>query len=121
MFFSSRPLEFVRDACRFARVFARTIEEHPLLVYLSALPFTPTTSPPYQIFHDVDLYPFISGGFQYSWSPLLLVVEHADEVNSRPMGHGSSPVQTIRPSESGIPSRVLTFQKCEVTRNLYGQ
>ena len=80
MFFSSRPLEFVRDASRFARVLARTIEEHPLLVYLFALPFTPTASPLYQIFHDVG--PFISGGFQYSWSPLLLVMEHADGVNS---------------------------------------
>jgi WD40 repeat protein len=67
-------LELVRDASRFARVFAPTIEEHPLLVYTSALPFIPTTSALYRTYHDADIHPSVLGGSQNSWTPLLLVM-----------------------------------------------
>src|ERR1700734_3287051 len=36
--------EFMCDACRFVQATGKPIEEHPLLVYLTALPFTPGDS-----------------------------------------------------------------------------
>jgi WD40 repeat protein len=52
-------------------------------VYFTALSFTPTTSIIYQKYHDSHVFPSISGGYQHSWSPLLLVLaEHEDSVNS---------------------------------------
>ena len=79
----ARLSELVRDACRFARCFARSIDEHPLLVYMSALPFTPMNTILYRTFHCADLYPSVLGGFQHSWSPLSLVMEaHFDVVNA---------------------------------------
>jgi WD40 repeat protein len=75
--------ELVCDTCRFAQTFANSIEEHPLLVYFSALPFAPLTSVIYQKFHNNALLPTISGGFERSWSPLLLTLaEHEGPVTS---------------------------------------
>jgi hypothetical protein len=56
--------EFIGDAFRFAQTFARSMEEHPLLVYMSALPMTPTNTTLYQTFHDPALCPSVLGGFQ---------------------------------------------------------
>jgi WD40 repeat protein len=75
--------ELIFDARRFAQTFADSIEEHPLLVYHSALPFAPTTSAVYRMFHNDQIFPFIVGGFQKSWSPLLMVLStHNDLVLS---------------------------------------
>jgi len=49
------------------------IADHPLSVYYSALPFTPTHSTLFQTFHDMLSFPTVVGGFETSWSPLLLV------------------------------------------------
>jgi WD40 repeat protein len=51
-------------------MFSGSIEEHPLLVYLTALPFTPINTLLYSTFVTDDI-PRIVGGFTQSWSPLL--------------------------------------------------
>jgi WD40 repeat protein len=73
--------DLVYDACRFARSFAHSIEEHPLLVYMTALPFTPTKTTLYQTFHRPALYPSVLRGFQHTWPPLLQILAgHVDAV-----------------------------------------
>lgn len=57
---------------RFCQAFTTVIEQHPLLVYSSALPFTPVNSVLYQTFKDEPLVPTIAGGFRDEWSPLLM-------------------------------------------------
>lgn len=47
-------------------------EHHPLLVYQSALPFTPTTTTVFRTFKDDPEAPTIAGGFREHWSPLLI-------------------------------------------------
>jgi WD40 repeat protein len=97
----TKILELVRDASRFARVFARTIEEHPLLVYLSALPFIPTTSALYRTYHDADIYPSVLGGSQNSWTPLLLVMpSYMKGVNS--VGFSPDGTRIVSGSEDNI-------------------
>jgi WD40 repeat protein len=41
---------------------------------MSALPFTPNHTTLYETSHDKNRYPWIEGGYQSSWSPLLLVL-----------------------------------------------
>jgi WD40 repeat protein len=66
--------ELVGDAARFVQTFASSIEEHPLLVYLSALPFTPIDTLLYKTFTNCDRdIPRIVGGYNSSWPPLLQV------------------------------------------------
>jgi WD40 repeat protein len=66
----TRLHELVGNASRFVQMFSGSIEEHPLLVYLTALPFTPVNTLLYSTFMTDDL-PRIVGGFSQSWSPLL--------------------------------------------------
>ena len=76
-------MALVRDACRFAQLFGHSMEAHPLLVYMSALPFTPTNTILYQTFHHPDVYPSITGDFQHTWSPLSLAITgHMSDVTS---------------------------------------
>jgi WD40 repeat protein len=70
----SNLIDLVRDGSRFTRTFGTSIKEHPLLVYFGALPFAPINSAIYKQFCDAQLFPTISGGYQQSWSPLLLVL-----------------------------------------------
>ncbi|KAI6138459.1 hypothetical protein BKA82DRAFT_4236015 [Pisolithus tinctorius] len=60
---------FVKDAERFCQAYAHVFERHPLLVYQSALPFTPTSSVIYKTFNEPTL-PQVDG-FRDQWSPLL--------------------------------------------------
>ncbi|KAI6135990.1 hypothetical protein F5141DRAFT_1059254 [Pisolithus sp. B1] len=60
---------FVRDAERFCQAYVHVFEQHPLLVYQSALPFTPTSSVIYKTFNEPTL-PQVDG-FRDQWSPLL--------------------------------------------------
>lgn len=53
-------------------------EVYPLSVYLSALPFTPINSALYRAFHDKDNFPSIAGGYEKSWSPLLMTFSSHD-------------------------------------------
>lgn len=77
----TRLSELVRDAHHFARVFSGFIEEHPLLVYVAALPFSPIHTTLYKTFHNSSLHLSVAGGFQQSWSPaLLLLTGHQKEV-----------------------------------------
>lgn len=56
------------------QTFSSSIEEHPLLVYLTALPFTPVHTLLYKTFMTHDL-PRIGGGFNKYWPPLLHMVQ----------------------------------------------
>ncbi|OJA08875.1 hypothetical protein AZE42_01734 [Rhizopogon vesiculosus] len=64
--------DLLADAVRFCQAFTPVIEQHPLLVYNSALPFTPVNSVLYQVFKDELLIPTVAGGFRDEWSPLLM-------------------------------------------------
>jgi WD40 repeat protein len=61
--------ELIGDASRFILIFASSIEEHPLLVYLSALPFTPKSTLIYKTYNDCGI-PWITGGYN-RWPPSL--------------------------------------------------
>ncbi|KAF9225142.1 hypothetical protein BS17DRAFT_580275 [Gyrodon lividus] len=63
---------FAKDAVRFCQAYTHVYEQHPLLVYQSALPFTPTTSVVFQTFKDDADLPYVAGGFREHWSPLLI-------------------------------------------------
>jgi hypothetical protein len=56
----------VYDGHRFAQYFANTIEEHPLLFYVTALPFTPANTSIYKRFYDNRL-PKVVCGVEKSW------------------------------------------------------
>jgi WD40 repeat protein len=63
-------------------MFSASIEEHPLLVYLTALPFTPINTLLYSTFMTDDI-PRIVGGFNQSWPPLLHMFQaHKNRVES---------------------------------------
>ncbi|KZP02221.1 WD40 repeat-like protein, partial [Athelia psychrophila] len=64
---------FVHDAHRFAQYFSSTIEKHPLLIYTSAIPFTPHDTLIYKSFHHNKL-PHIVSGLDSTWPPLLQVL-----------------------------------------------
>jgi WD40 repeat protein len=64
--------DLLADAVRFCQAFTAVIEQHPLLVYSSALPFSPTNSILYQLFKDELSIPVVAGGFRDEWSPLLM-------------------------------------------------
>ncbi|KAG0706667.1 hypothetical protein DFH29DRAFT_136855 [Suillus ampliporus] len=64
--------DLLADAVRFCQAFTAVIEQHPLLVYSSALPFTPINSVLYQIFKDELSIPIVAGGFRDQWTPLLM-------------------------------------------------
>lgn len=75
-------LELLLEAHRFAQTFAATISDHPLLIYASALPFTPTNSVLYKRYQDHAM-PRVAGGYQETWSPLLSVLsDHLGSVNA---------------------------------------
>ena len=61
----------IGEASRFCQLFANEIEEHPLLVYYSALPFTPSESIIYKSFHRSH-YPRFAG-VPPQWSAVLRV------------------------------------------------
>jgi WD40 repeat protein len=44
-----------------------------LLIYTAALPFTPINTLLYRTFHKTNDFPWITGGFELEWAPLLLV------------------------------------------------
>lgn len=80
---STRLSRLVADGHRFAQAFMTSMEEHPLLIYLTALPFTPIDSILYKTFHDKETFPWIAGGFEKAWSPLQMQIRgHSDGVSS---------------------------------------
>ena len=73
---------FVDDADRFARYFKRTIRQHPLLVYSSALPFTPHDTIIYKTFYH-DRLPHVAIGMELKSITLLQTIyDYKAEVNS---------------------------------------
>ncbi|KAG2342057.1 hypothetical protein BDR05DRAFT_424914 [Suillus weaverae] len=85
------------DAVRFCQAFAAVIEQHPLLVYSSALPFSPTNSVLYQLFKDELSIPVVAGGFRDEWSPLLMdILRPGGEVTSLSLSSdGSQLISTV--------------------------
>jgi len=75
-------LDFVRDAWYFAQTFAAFIDEHPLLIYLGALPFTPTTHLCIKYSMTLRRVRTVTGGFPLSWAGLQLVLSHTGSVTS---------------------------------------
>ncbi|KAF8555069.1 hypothetical protein OG21DRAFT_1439273 [Imleria badia] len=63
---------FTKDAVRFCQAYTHVYEQHPLLVYRSALPFTPRATTLFQRFKDDPEVPIVAGGFREHWSPLLI-------------------------------------------------
>ncbi|KAF7970202.1 hypothetical protein HWV62_24790 [Athelia sp. TMB] len=64
----------VHDAQRFAQCFVHTINEHPLLIYTSALTFTPKDTLIYKTFHHPQL-PRVVTGSETIWPPQLQVLQ----------------------------------------------
>ncbi|KZP17443.1 hypothetical protein FIBSPDRAFT_957250 [Athelia psychrophila] len=78
----SKVYHLVHDAYRFTQYFANTIIEHPLLIYASALPFTPHDTIVYKTFHNTKL-PHVTSGIDPTWPPLLQVLlGHVNSVRS---------------------------------------
>lgn len=74
--------ELIHDGHRFTQTFINAIDEHPLLIYSTALPFTPVDTLLYKTFHDRELLPVLSVGYEKTWSPLICVHEHNANVHS---------------------------------------
>ncbi|EGO05416.1 hypothetical protein SERLA73DRAFT_149548 [Serpula lacrymans var. lacrymans S7.3] len=64
--------DLVSDAVRFSQAFIMVIEHHPLLVYASALPFTPIMTALFQQFHETHTFPRVAGGFRQGWPSVLM-------------------------------------------------
>src|SRR5882724_7921419 len=73
--------QLVYDGHRFAQYFANTIEEHPLLLYTSALPFAPTNMSIYEKFYHKGL-PKVVCGVEKMWPRLLQLFQGHDEAVS---------------------------------------
>jgi WD40 repeat protein len=67
-----RLQELIQDGHRIALASATLIEEHPLNIYMIALPFSPVDTTLYRNFHDTTKFPRIAHGAETAWSPLLL-------------------------------------------------
>ncbi|KAG2107852.1 hypothetical protein BD769DRAFT_1500468 [Suillus cothurnatus] len=89
--------KLLADAVRFCQAFTAVIEQHPLLVYSSALPFSPTDCVLYQLFKDELSIPVVAGGFRDEWSPLLMDIPRpGGEVTSLSLSpDGSQLISTI--------------------------
>jgi WD40 repeat protein len=66
--------QLVYDGHRFAQYFANTITEHPLLLYTTALPLTPTNTSIYKKFYHNHL-PEVVRGVEKIWPQQLLQLQ----------------------------------------------
>ncbi|KAF8646088.1 hypothetical protein AX14_009113 [Amanita brunnescens Koide BX004] len=74
--------QLVYDGYRFAQYFANTIKAHPLLLYSTALPFTPTNTSIFKNFYHSHL-PKVVCGVDKMWRPELMKLQgHRSTVNS---------------------------------------
>ena len=74
--------QLLYDGHRFAQYFANSIKEHPLSLYTTALPFTPTNTSIFKKFHQNHL-PKVVCGVEKMWPKQLMQLKgHYDEVNS---------------------------------------
>lgn len=74
--------QLIYDSYRFTQAFINTMEEHPLLIYRTALPFTPVETLLYKTFHNKIDSPWLSVGWEKSWSPLICIHEHKQNVHA---------------------------------------
>ncbi|KAF7966597.1 hypothetical protein HWV62_37809 [Athelia sp. TMB] len=73
--------DFVQDAHHFARYYEHTIIKHPLLIYMSALPFTPHNTIMYKTFFR-ERFPRVVAGIESEWPLLLQILRgHGDAVH----------------------------------------
>jgi WD40 repeat protein len=70
--------DIIYDGHRFAYLFAPVIEQHPLLIYESALPFTPTDTTLHAAFRRISI-PRIVGRVERFWSPRLMVLSEREQ------------------------------------------
>ena len=73
--------QLIYDGYRFTQYFANTINKHPLLIYTTALPFTPNNTRLYHIFHRSSL-PKVICGVPATWSPQLQMLRHGHGIAS---------------------------------------
>src|SRR5882762_11479581 len=74
--------QLLYDGHRFAQYFATTINEHPLSLYTTALPFTPTNTSIFKKFHHSHL-PKVVCGVEKTWPKQLMQLKgHYDSVDS---------------------------------------
>ena len=74
--------QLLYDGHRFSRQFANTIKAHPLLLYTTALSFTPTNTSIFKIFYHSSL-PKVVCGVDNMWPRELIQLQgHDREVNS---------------------------------------
>jgi len=84
--------DLINDACQFAQNFIHIIEHHPLQVYASALPFTPTNTTLYHCFHNINQNPQIVMGADTSWSHLLLTFSNIEMCHHLSFSHDGKQV-----------------------------
>jgi WD40 repeat protein len=74
--------QLLYDGHRFAQYFANTIKKHPLLLYTTALPFTPTSTSIFKKFYHSRL-PKVVCGVEKMWPRQLMQLQgHDDTINS---------------------------------------
>lgn len=79
----SRLCNLIKDSYRFVHQFTPLMEQHPLLIYKSALPFTPPGTEMYTTFHKMQGIPRIAGNLPKFWSARLMVLSvHGQTVHS---------------------------------------
>src|SRR5882757_9842203 len=69
--------QLLYDGHRFAQYFANTIQEHPLLLYTTALPFTPTNTSIFKKFY-LNHLPEVVSGVEKMWPQQLLQLHGHD-------------------------------------------
>ena len=69
--------QLLYDGQRFAQYFANTINAHPLLIYTTALPFTPTNTSIFKTFYHSCL-PKVVCGVDKTWSPEIIQLQGHD-------------------------------------------
>jgi WD40 repeat protein len=91
--------QLLYDGYRFSRYFANTIKVHPLLLYTTALPFTPTNTIIFQTFYHSGL-PKVVCGVDKMWPPELLQLRGHDR-----------PIQSVAFSPDGSKIISGSFDK----------
>ena len=106
--------QLLYDGHRFAQHFSNTIKMHPLLLYTTALPFTPTNTTIFKKFYHGGL-PKVVCGVDTMWPPELLQLRgHDSMINSVALSPDESKIisgsddNTIRVWDASTGIEILT-------------